>query len=266
MREYGQIQCSFWADPEIQVWSDDAKLLACYLLTGPHTNGLGCYRLPDGYVTDDLGWSPQRVSKSFNELLEEGFCNRCESTKFVLIPKYLRWNPVINENVGKARQKEFDLVSKKSSIYSNLVSVMIAYVTQWTEPFRNHLETLSKQNPYPTPTQPLPGKDPENKSAEADSPPGGEQFCPHMEIIDLYHEALPAGRKIIKERWRGSSGEKGLRARWKESKVHQDLDFWRELFSVVAKTDKWNGNNQIEWCADLRWIVTRKNFDKVVES
>jgi len=56
MRTYGQIQCSFWSDPDFADLSDQAKLLATYLLTGTHSNGLGCYRLPNEYVIADLGW------------------------------------------------------------------------------------------------------------------------------------------------------------------------------------------------------------------
>ena len=39
--------------------SDDARLLALYLLTGQHTNMIGCFRLPDGYVSEDLAWTPE---------------------------------------------------------------------------------------------------------------------------------------------------------------------------------------------------------------
>ena len=73
MREYGQIQSLFWTDIDIQAMSDQAKLLATYLLTGPHATALGCFRLADGYVTDDLGWSSETLSKRFAELSRNGF-------------------------------------------------------------------------------------------------------------------------------------------------------------------------------------------------
>ena len=53
---------------KIQCLSNEAKLLALYLLTGPHTNMLGCFRLPASYVAEDLGWDLKTVSKRFNEL------------------------------------------------------------------------------------------------------------------------------------------------------------------------------------------------------
>lgn len=147
MREYGQIQCSFWSDPDIQGLSDDGKLLACYLMTGPHSNGLGCYRLPDGYVQADLGWSPQRVTKGFDELFRIGFSERCETTIFVLIPKFLRWNEISNANVAKARIKEFETIPKKSPLFSRLCESMQKHGKHWPKDFETILKGYIKQEP-----------------------------------------------------------------------------------------------------------------------
>jgi hypothetical protein len=160
MREYGQIQCSFWTDPEIQSLTDQARQLAAYLLTGPHSNGLGCYRLPNGYVEADFNWDNETVSKGFDELLKIGFAKRCESTFFVFIPKFLSWNEISNPNVAKSREKEFNLVSGKASIYAELCLSLLKYGNHFSEPFRNRLETLSKQEKNlprkePTKTQPI---------------------------------------------------------------------------------------------------------------
>lgn len=105
MREYGQIQCGFWQSDDAQAFSDAGKLLAAYLMTGPHSNGIGCYRCPDGYVMEDLGWSSERVSEGFAELSRNGFAYRFNGVVF--IPKYLAWNKVANGNVAKARLAEF---------------------------------------------------------------------------------------------------------------------------------------------------------------
>ena len=61
MRIYGAVQVCFWANAETQYLSDQGKLLAIYLLTGPHSNMIGCFRLPDGYITEDLRWPNQSV-------------------------------------------------------------------------------------------------------------------------------------------------------------------------------------------------------------
>ena len=164
MREYGQVQSSFWGHPDIVPLSDHAKLLALYLLTGPHSNGLGCYRLPDGYAQTDLGWSPETLSKAFRDLTESGFCKRCKATSYVLIPGFLKWNPISNPKVAKARQREFDDIPSSFSLFQELSAQLLEFgahlddeFTAALEGYRKPIETLSKQEP----NRPDPEPDPE---------------------------------------------------------------------------------------------------------
>jgi len=183
MREYGQIQCSFWTDPDVQSLSNEGKLLAAYLLSGPHSNGLGCYRLPDGYIQADFGWTAERVSKGFGELFQIGFANRCTETQFVLIPKFLKWNPITNANVASARVKEFETIPKKSQVYQQLIESLKRYGKHFTEPFLNHLETLSKGYGKQDPTQPYPTK---TQSREEDSTKPQSGSVPSDELIVIH--------------------------------------------------------------------------------
>ncbi|MEA3277070.1 MAG: helix-turn-helix domain-containing protein [Pseudomonadota bacterium] len=89
--------------------------------------------------------------------------------------------------------------------------------------------------------------------------------CPHMEIVGLYHEALPDLPLIIASRWPGSQGAKDLDSRWHEDARHQTLAFWEWFFEIVLTNPHWRGENDRGWKADLRWLVKRSNFDKVLE-
>jgi hypothetical protein len=82
--------------------SDDGRMLAMYLLTCPHGTIAGAFRLPDGYVCDDMQWSAERVSEGFKELLSNGFANRCETSKWVWVNKHFEWNQPENPNQRKA--------------------------------------------------------------------------------------------------------------------------------------------------------------------
>lgn len=163
MREYGQIQSAFWTNPDIQAISNEAKLLAVYLLTGPHSNGLGCYRLPDGYVQADFGWTAQTLSKGFGELYRIGFSERCSETFFIVIPKFLKWNPISNPKVAAARIKEFETIPKNSSIYKTLCDSLLEHGNHLPDGFINRIETISKGygKQDPTRTNPI---QPENNS------------------------------------------------------------------------------------------------------
>jgi hypothetical protein len=89
--------------------------------------------------------------------------------------------------------------------------------------------------------------------------------CPHLQIIDLYHDALPELPGIVASRWTGSKDATALQARWREDPRHQSLDFWTRFFAVVRTNAHWMGHNDRGWAANLRWLVKRENFDKVVE-
>ncbi|MCY1196931.1 hypothetical protein D9M72_82870 [compost metagenome] len=105
MRDYGKVHTSFWSSATVSSMSEDGRMLALYLLTSPHSNITGVFRLPDGYAMEDLNWTPERVSKGFAELFRKGFANRCETTKWVWISKHLEWNPPENPNQRKAAKK-----------------------------------------------------------------------------------------------------------------------------------------------------------------
>lgn len=105
MRDYGKVYGTFWSSQTTHTLSDDGKLLALYLMTCSHATIAGVFRLPDGYVAEDIGWDHERVQKGFAELLAKGFANRCETTKWVWVVKHLDWNKPENPNQRKSAAK-----------------------------------------------------------------------------------------------------------------------------------------------------------------
>lgn len=124
MRDYGKVHTSFWISDGMRQVSDDARLLALYLLTGQHTNMIGCFRLPDGYVSEDLGWPFERVSKGFDELFQNGFATRDSSSKWVLIHNFMMWNSIENPNQGISALRLFTQVPDNASIKLELARVI----------------------------------------------------------------------------------------------------------------------------------------------
>ncbi|MES2973390.1 MAG: hypothetical protein V4757_07265 [Pseudomonadota bacterium] len=76
-----------------------------YLLTCQHGTIAGVFRVPDGYACEDLQWTPERVAEAFRETLSKGFANRCETSKWVWVFKFLEWNPPENPNQRKSAAK-----------------------------------------------------------------------------------------------------------------------------------------------------------------
>jgi hypothetical protein len=142
MREYGSVHTCFWTHCAIQSLSDHAKLLALYLLTGPHTNMLGCFRLPVGYICEDLGWQTEQVFNRLEELADINFARYETSYYWIMISQFLTWNPIENPNQGKSICRLFEQVPKKVCFFSDLVNILLANDKYLEDTFKESLLQL----------------------------------------------------------------------------------------------------------------------------
>ncbi len=95
-----RIPPKFFVSGPIAAASDDAKLVAGHLWTGPHMTVLGCFRLPTAYLAGDLGWAVDRTESALAELLACDFIARDERTGWTLIPSFVSVNPIHNRQAG----------------------------------------------------------------------------------------------------------------------------------------------------------------------
>lgn len=158
MRDYGRVYSAFWQSPEMRAMPEDARTLALYLLTTPHGNLIGCFRLPEAYAADDLQWPFERVREGFRNLSANGFATVDEATKWLRVAKYLKWNAFENPNVAKAAHKAFDQVPD-GALKSLLAKDLLEYGAHLSEPFakgcRTVCEGFRKPEPEPEPFQSL---------------------------------------------------------------------------------------------------------------
>jgi len=123
MRDYGRVHCQFWSSDTMRDVSDDARLLALYLLTCPHGNMAGVFRLPLAYAAEDTGWVSERLSNGFKTLSDCGFISRCERTGWTWVRKHLDWNKPDNPNQWKAVRKLVDLIPDSVSFASEIKGI-----------------------------------------------------------------------------------------------------------------------------------------------
>jgi hypothetical protein len=142
MRDYGKVQSTFWTSNSTRSLSDDGRMLALYLLTGNHTNQIGCFRLPDGYVCEDLSWTKERVLKGFVELFNNGFATRDMDSKWVFIHKYLKWNIIENPNQAKSAVRLFDQVPNESIVKPLLAKAFIEFSNRINDDDLKGFETV----------------------------------------------------------------------------------------------------------------------------
>lgn len=144
MRDYGKVHSTFWSSGTTGGLTDDAKILALYLLTCSHSTIAGVFRLPDGYVSEDLGWDSARVRKGFAELFKKGFANRCETTKWVFIRRHFEWNKPENPNQWKSAVKIASQVPADCSWIAEFKAVFAVASGETPAAPANPSETLSK--------------------------------------------------------------------------------------------------------------------------
>ncbi len=144
MRQYGSIQTSFWTSSTMQPISDKGKLLAIYLLSSAHTNMLGCFRIPVGYIAEDLRWSSKTLLKTFNELIKINFLTRDQLNDWIVIHSFLKNHPIENPNQAKSIEKLFSQIPGKVSFISQLAETLLLSSKYFSEGFCNRLRTLSK--------------------------------------------------------------------------------------------------------------------------
>lgn len=287
MRDYGKVYGTFWSSQTTHSLSDDGKLLALYLMTCSHATIAGVFRLPDGYVAEDIGWDQSRVQQGFMELLSKGFANRCETTKWVWVVKHLEWNKPENPNQRKSAAK---------------IALSVPSECAWRLDFMRvcgeslGLEEASDSNRSTTVKQPLSNQEQEQEQdkeeanaslsaspqqTEPDEPEDGVPPCPFGSLIDSYEAALPVLPTVRRSLFAKGANGKALRARWRwvmtakhergERKgerlaiTAEDGRAWfSRYFEYVAGSDFLSGRNGKFQSCDLGWLVTAANFEKVL--
>lgn len=135
---YQKIHSQIWQDEKFSGLSLNAQLLFLYILTSPHSNALGVYVLPLGYIEGDLKWPKKTLSKAFGELLKMGSIKY--NSPVILIKNHLRYNPIDSLNKNQLK----NIVKIISQLPRNpLVLELEPLVKPFLNGLPNPFETLS---------------------------------------------------------------------------------------------------------------------------
>lgn len=106
--------------------------------------------------------------------------------------------------------------------------------------------------------------------------PQGPPDCPHLAVLALWAEVLPALPQHLPSQWRGTRADH-LRARWRETAVEkgwtsaeQGLAYLRRLFAYVGQSEFLSGRSRPQpgkrpFVIELEWLVNPTNWAKVHE-
>jgi hypothetical protein len=193
---YGKIHSRFWTDKKVRGWSESARLLAIYLISGPHRNLLGACRVPDGYIAADMGWSERRTSEVKAELGRAGFALFGDDG-WLFVVNQLRYDPLDNPNQARSAIKLFEAIDDqgvRAAAAGRLLEALERFKDQFDihkaalqsviEQSVNGSETVSEGSPTPSLSSSLP-----------DHPPAGaDEFDSEFEPIwEIYPRKVGKG-------------------------------------------------------------------------
>lgn len=142
MRNYGSVSSLIYRNEDYRSLSESGRLLFLYLLTCNHGNMIGCFNLPSSYAIDDLQWTKEHYAEIIAELLNNHFVIIDEKREWILIPKYLKWNPPLNPNVGKSMVRLFHSIPDNIEVKKDMYQEILKYgkhikIETISESFRN---------------------------------------------------------------------------------------------------------------------------------
>ena len=211
-------------------------------------------RIPAVNIAKLSGIARENVSRIIGELIRQRVIYRNGGSKAPIgISPVSEWKIEAQNDDKKAPSKTTQSVKSDTSL--------VLFPTHFKD---------SKDNLVPTvlvdaerqPDQ-LADQDQSNPVRQKSSMPA----CPHQAIVDLFHKALPELPAVA---ILNDSRKRTLQARWRESDVHRDLEFWAEYFCSVKASAFLMGNvpgrnGGKPFRATFDWLIAPSNFVKVVE-
>jgi hypothetical protein len=251
-----------------------------YLMTSPHANMLGLYWVPIMYVAHETGLGMEGASKGLQRAIEAGFCGYDEASEVVWVYEMAKYQ--VAESLVPTDKRCIGIQNEYNSLPAN--PFLAAFFVKYRAAF-NMTKQRGILSPMEAPSEPLRSQEQEQEQKQekehitnpdglvvasdaGNDALGGTKHsnCPHQEIIEAYHELLPASPRI--RDWT-QARQAQLRARWNEDRERQNIDYWRRLFAYVAEsrflTGRTSSNGREPFFASLDWIVKSENFAKIRE-
>lgn len=259
---YGKVHQTFWTDQKTRAFSDDAKLLAVYLVSGPHRAAIGAMRLPTGYIVADLGWTEQRIEKALAEMERAGFIARDKASQWLCIINQVKYDPPTNPNQVRSLTRAANEIGCES-IRQVCTTAVITHLKALGNDFGRLFEGLAKPFETPGPVLTCPDQDHDH---DHDRDHGGAVApVPVSEAFDEWNRmAADTGLPMVQNRSR--ERQRALKARLTEV---GGIDGWRDALAKIRGSPfllgQHNSPKHPNWRADFDFIVTPKQFTKLME-
>lgn len=249
-RRYHRIQAKFWTDEVVRTWDDDAKFLALYLISSPHTNLLGCFVVPKLYIMADLAWSEKQLEKPFAKLLAAGFLRYDSATGLLLIVNYLRHNPLENPNQVTAAVRKLDELPT-SPLLEELWLLLEQLGEPLLQPLMQQLAKRYGKSGTTTATTTGTGEEREREAPSPQPPDPVPSIEPRL-VAEIWNQicgdVLPKCSQLTEKR------RQHVRARL-HANSHRGADWWRGYFARIRASPFCCGENDRSWRATFDFAI-----------
>lgn len=292
MRDYARIAGTFWigkTGKEIKKHGTEAVVVAMYLMSSPHSNMIGLYYQPMLYIAHETGLGIEGALKGLKGCIEAKFCGFDEASEVVWVyemASYQIADALAEKDLRcKGIQREYD--SQPECPF--LPEFFDRYAAAFHMSSRREWKAETQ-----APLKPLASQEHEQEHEQAQEqefivPIGTRQqpaasdrlpACPTLEIIRLYHEALPMlpravatgdkRTKTIKTFWRWVLTSKKSDGTARANDADQALTWIGAYFARAASNDFIIGNTgrngeHSKWQATIDYLCSENGRIQVIE-
>jgi hypothetical protein len=146
-RDFNMVAPAVWGSERFASLPPNAKLSFLYLLTSPHQNSAGGYRLPAAYAAADMGCTPADFTEAMRNIIEAGLAIYDDATKEVYVFGWFKHCPPTNQKHAKGTMKIISRISS-DAVRETMEAEFAA--TEWGG---KHHATTANAHPFDSPNQ-----------------------------------------------------------------------------------------------------------------
>lgn len=301
MRDYAKVEPKMWHGKtvkDLRKKGSKALLVGLYLMTSPSSNMLGLFSQPVLYMAHETGLGLEGAMEGLHGCIDCNFCSYDEDSETVWVHEMAKYQiaPVLKASDLRCKgvQRDYDALHDNPFLGPFFDKYQSAFHLTSRRGFSESFEAPSKplrsqeqeqeqeqekEQEYAS-TDVLAPAFPDEKQPEPELPglPKAQiPDCPHLKVLELWAEVLPALPQHNPEMWKGARADH-LRARWRETSIlkkwpDQDagLAYFRKLFRYVGTSQFLTGQarstdpSKRPFTIELEWLVNPSNWAKVHE-
>jgi len=284
---YRMVHVSFWQDADLIEATPEEKYFFLYILTNPHTSQCGIYEISKRTMAFETGYNTETIDKLLSRFIQQNRVFYDESTKEVLVTRWLKHNWSESPKVKKRIAEELKRVKSKHllTILHNLYPEKIKQLEQYgysmdtvSIDYANGMNSLSidygeKEKEKEKEKEYIEHSSNEEclSSQDSEDAPNKDILLnskidrtPYQQLVDMYHSLCP---DLPRVKVLNDTRKRLVRARWRE---YPDFRFWEGFFKRVHESDFLNGrlalrDDKPPFIADFEWLIRPNNFAKILE-